>query len=67
MKNKNCNYVLIFLHVHTLLGNELANEFPRRQIFGKQSVAKLRNNIGGCSLYRPRQATVGQRGYAIRF
>jgi hypothetical protein len=29
----------IVLHVHTLLGNVLANKFPRRQILGKESVA----------------------------
>jgi hypothetical protein len=34
----------ILLHVHPLLGNVLVNEFPRRQILGKQSVARLRNN-----------------------
>jgi hypothetical protein len=32
------------LHVHPLLGNVLVNKFPRRQILGKQSVARLRNN-----------------------
>jgi hypothetical protein len=33
----------ILLHVHPLLGNMLLNKFPRRQILGKQSVARLRN------------------------
>jgi hypothetical protein len=32
------------LHVHQLLGNGLVNKFPRRQILGKQFVARLRNN-----------------------
>jgi hypothetical protein len=41
-------YVLqqILLLVHPLVGNGLVNKFPRRQIFGKQSVARLRNNRG---------------------
>jgi hypothetical protein len=39
------------MHVHPLLGNELVNEFPRRQILGKQSVARLRNNRGGYVFY----------------
>jgi hypothetical protein len=39
---------LILLHVHPLLGNGLINNFPRRQIIGKQSVVRLRNNTGGC-------------------
>jgi hypothetical protein len=34
----------IVLYVHPLLGNGLVNKFPRRQIFGKQSVARSRNN-----------------------
>jgi hypothetical protein len=38
------NEVIILLHVHPLLGNGLVNKFPRRQILGKQSVARLRNN-----------------------
>jgi hypothetical protein len=42
---------LILLHVHPLLGNELVKEFPRRQILRKQSVARLRNNRGGCVFY----------------
>jgi hypothetical protein len=46
INNKNCNYILILLHVHPLLGNVLVNEFPRRQ-----SVARLRNNKGGCVVY----------------
>jgi hypothetical protein len=33
-----------WLHVHLLLGNGLVKKFPRRQILGKQSVARLRNN-----------------------
>jgi hypothetical protein len=36
----------ILLHVHPLLGNEFANKFKRRQILGKLSVARLRNNRG---------------------
>jgi hypothetical protein len=32
------------LHVHPLLGNGLVDKFQRRQILGKQSVARLRNN-----------------------
>jgi hypothetical protein len=36
--------MLILLHVHPLLGNGLVNKFPRRQIPGKQSIAKSRNN-----------------------
>jgi hypothetical protein len=39
------------LHVHSLLGNGLANEFPRRQILGKQSVARLRNNSDNKSVF----------------
>jgi hypothetical protein len=35
---------VILLHVHSLLGNGLVNKFPRRQILGKESVAKLHNN-----------------------
>jgi hypothetical protein len=48
---------LIMLHMHPLLGNELVNEFPRRRILGKQSVARLRNNRGGCifSVIRTKQ------------
>jgi hypothetical protein len=34
----------MLLHVHLLLGNGLVNEFLRRQILGKQSVATSRNN-----------------------
>jgi hypothetical protein len=41
----------ILLHVHPLLGNVLGNKFPRRQTFGKQSVARLRNNRRGCVFY----------------
>jgi hypothetical protein len=37
---KNNEHIYILLHVHPLLGNE----FPRGQILGKQSVARLRNN-----------------------
>jgi hypothetical protein len=39
------------LYVRPLLGNVLVNKFPRRQILGKQSVAKLRNNRGGCVFF----------------
>jgi hypothetical protein len=39
------------LHVHLLLGNVLVNEFPRRKILEKQSVAMLSNNKGGCVYY----------------
>jgi hypothetical protein len=35
---------ILLLHVHPLLGNGLVNKFPRRQILGKQSVARSRNN-----------------------
>jgi hypothetical protein len=42
---------MVLLHVHPLLGNELVNEFPRRQTPGKQSVARLRNIRGGCFFY----------------
>jgi hypothetical protein len=35
-KNKLFNIILI--HVHPFLGNVLINEFPRRQILGKQSL-----------------------------
>jgi hypothetical protein len=35
---------MILLHVHQLLGNGLSNKFSRRQIRGKQSCARLRNN-----------------------
>jgi hypothetical protein len=41
-----CEICIILLHVHPLLGNGLVNKFPRRQILGKQSVGKLRNNRG---------------------
>jgi hypothetical protein len=34
----------ILRHVNSLLGNGLVNNFPRRQILGKQSVARLSNN-----------------------
>jgi hypothetical protein len=34
----------ILLYVHPLLGNIFVNKFPRRQILGKQTVVKLRNN-----------------------
>jgi hypothetical protein len=34
------------LHVHPLLGNVLVNKFPRKEILGNQSVAKLCNNKG---------------------
>jgi hypothetical protein len=34
----------ILLYTHPLLGNALINKFPRRQILGKQSVARSRNN-----------------------
>jgi hypothetical protein len=57
-----------YLYTRTLLSNGLVNEFPRRQTLGKQSVARLRKNRGGCVFpCRPRQATVKQRCYAIRF
>jgi hypothetical protein len=36
------------LHIHPLLGNVLVNKFPRRQILGKESVARLRNNRRSC-------------------
>jgi hypothetical protein len=36
--------LMLLLHVHPLLGNGLVNKFPRRQILGKQSVARSRNN-----------------------
>jgi hypothetical protein len=42
---------LLLLHVHPLLGKVLVNKFPRRQSLGKQSVARLRNNICGCVIY----------------
>jgi hypothetical protein len=35
---------LILLNVHQLLGNGLVNKFSRRQILGKQSVARSGNN-----------------------
>jgi hypothetical protein len=38
----------ILLYVHQLLGNELVNKFPRRQILSEQSVARSRNNRGSC-------------------
>jgi hypothetical protein len=37
-------YKNILLYVHPLLGNWLVNKFPRSEIFGKQSVARFRNN-----------------------
>jgi hypothetical protein len=36
--------IQIMLHVHPLLGNGLVNNFALKQILGKQSVARLRNN-----------------------
>jgi hypothetical protein len=48
----------ILLHLHPLLGYGLVHKFPRRQILGKQSVARLRNNRWGCFLCCLRQATV---------
>jgi hypothetical protein len=36
--------VYVLLYVHPLLGNGLANTFPRRQILGEQSVARSSNN-----------------------
>jgi hypothetical protein len=36
--------VYMLLHVHPLLGNGVVNKFPRRQILGKESVARSRNN-----------------------
>jgi hypothetical protein len=36
------------LHIHPLLVNVLVKKFPRRQILGKQSVVRLRNNRGSC-------------------
>jgi hypothetical protein len=41
-------YTFILLHVHPLLGSVLVNKFPRRQILGKKSVARSRNNRGSC-------------------
>jgi hypothetical protein len=38
--------VNVLWHVNALPGNRLVNKFPRRQILGKQSVARLRNNKG---------------------
>jgi hypothetical protein len=38
------NLEIILLHVHPLLGSGLAKKFPRRQILGKQSVPRSRNN-----------------------
>jgi hypothetical protein len=39
------------LYVYPLLGNMLLNKFLRRQILGKESVARLYNNRGDCVLY----------------
>jgi hypothetical protein len=41
----------ILLHVCPLLGNGLVNIFPRRQILGEESVARLSNNTGGGVFY----------------
>jgi hypothetical protein len=41
----------VLLHVRPLLGNVLFSKFPRRQILGKQSVARLRNNKWGSVFY----------------
>jgi hypothetical protein len=38
----------ILSNIKALPGKELVNKFPRRQILGKESVAKLRNNTGRC-------------------
>jgi hypothetical protein len=40
--------MLILLHVRLLLSNVLVNKFQRRQILGKQSVSKSRNNRRSC-------------------
>jgi hypothetical protein len=37
----------ILLHELPLIGNGLANKFPGRQILGKESVTRLRNNRWG--------------------
>jgi hypothetical protein len=37
--------------LHPLQGSELVNEFPRREILGKQSFAGSCNNRGGCVFY----------------
>jgi hypothetical protein len=39
---------ILLLHVHPLLGNVLVNKFPRGQILGKRSIARLRNSRGKC-------------------
>jgi hypothetical protein len=36
------------LNVHPLLGKGLINKLPQRQILGKESVARPRNNLGSC-------------------
>jgi hypothetical protein len=41
----------VLLYVHPMLGNVLVNKFPRRQILGKQSVARLHNNRWGYVFY----------------
>jgi hypothetical protein len=39
------------LLVHPLLGNVLVNKFLRREILGKQSIARLDNNGRRCIFY----------------
>jgi hypothetical protein len=48
MHNQHHNFHKLYIlwHVNAFPGNGLVNKFPRRQILGKQSVARLHNNKG---------------------
>jgi hypothetical protein len=58
----------VLLHVYPLLGNGLVKKFPRRQILGKQSVARSRNNKTNAysSLLGNNQRANGLAGYLSR-
>jgi hypothetical protein len=56
------NLFKILLHVHPLQGNVLVNKFPRRQILGKQSVARLRNKKLACVFYVDRVEKLWNNG-----
>jgi hypothetical protein len=62
----NCSLILI--HVQPLLGNGLVSKFPRRQILGKQSVARPRNNRTNAysSFLRNNQRANGLARYLLR-
>jgi hypothetical protein len=57
--------LFILLHVHPLLGKVLVNKFLWRQILGKQSVARLRNNSDNrrSIFYIVRAATIAMQWF----